>query len=238
MIKIVFLHGLVGSKNNFEYLEKEFPKYQTLSFDLLGFGNETKPDIDYSLGDFIKFLESKLNLSEENDTQYVLVGHSLGSLLAKELTKKYPHKIKKVFLIAYPFLDKDKVLGNRSFFDESYVGGELWTKMICEIRIIFKYLFLPIIFLFKYKYRKSYLDYFKHTYQSAFGTLHNTILKDKKEDLFNISDKIVFINGEKDKSVDLEFAKKFKHYVIKSMGHLFFNYERDIVKIIKLNLDY
>lgn len=237
MLKIVFLHGLTGSKNNFEYLEKEFPDYQTLSLDLLGFGNETKPNIDYNLTDFIKFLDAKLNLSEENNTQYVLIGHSFGSLLAKELIKKYPHKIRRAFLIAYPFNEKDKVLRNRSFFDELYARGMWWTKVICEMRIIFKYLFLPFIFLFRYKYRKSYLDYFKHTYQSAFGTLHNTILKDKKDDLFNISDKIVFINGQKDKSTDLEFAKKFKHYVLKSMGHLFFNHERDIAKIIKLNLD-
>lgn len=233
MIKIVFLHSLVGSKNSFEYLEKEFQDYQTISFDLIGFGNETKPKINYTLDDFMKFLDLKLQLSKEKNIQYVLVGHSLGALLAKEIAKKYPHKIIKIFLLGYPFLDNDKVLLNQMYLAKLYVKGNLWTRAMCEMRMIFKALFLPFIFLFRYKYRKSYLDYFNHTYQSVFGTIHNTILKDNKKDLFKLADKIVIINGQKDKSADLKFAKKFKHYIIKSMGHVFFNYESDIAKIIK-----
>jgi len=175
----------------------------------------------------------KLQLSQDNDVQYVLVGHSLGALLAKEVVKKYPQKITKVFLLGYPFLDKDRLFGNRGFFDKFYVNGTWWTKVMCEMRTIFKILFLPFIFLFGYKYRKSYLGYFKHTYQSAYGTIHNTILKDNKEDLFKLSDEIVFINGKKDRSADLEFAKKFKQYLIESMGHFIFNHESEIAKIIK-----
>jgi pimeloyl-ACP methyl ester carboxylesterase len=236
MIKIVFLHGLVGSKSNFEYLEGEFPDYQTVSFDLIGFGDEAKPKIDYALDDFMQFLEQKLQLSKDDGTQYILVGHSLGALLAKEAAKRYPHKIIKIFLLGYPFLDRDKVLGNRWYFDGAYVEGAWWAKAMCEMRAIFKALFLPFIFLFKYKYRKSYLGYFEHTYQSAFGTIHNTILKDDKEDLFQLSDKVVFINGENDRSADLAFAKKFKQYLIPSMGHTFFNHEREIAKIIKAQI--
>src|SRR3989338_8495283 len=97
-IKIVFLHGLAGSWRNFEYLKKEFPDYQTISFDLIGFGREAKPKIDYTVDDFMEFLDKKLRLSEDNNLQYVLVGHSLGALLAKEVAKKYPNKVTKIFL--------------------------------------------------------------------------------------------------------------------------------------------
>ena len=62
IMKIVFLHALVGSKNNFEYMEKEFSGYQTMSFDLIGFGKEVKPNINYALDDFMKFLDLKLQL--------------------------------------------------------------------------------------------------------------------------------------------------------------------------------
>lgn len=234
---IVFLHGLVGSKNYFQYLKKEFPDYQTISFDIIGFGDEIKPKINYDLDDFMKFLELKLQLSQDNYVQYILVGHSLGALLAKEVAKKYPQKIIKIFLLGYPFLDKDKLFRNRGVFDEFYVNGTWWTKVMCEMRILFKFIFLPFIFLFGYKYRKTYLGYFKHTYQSAYGTIHNTILKDNKEDLFKLSDKIVFINGQKDRNADLEFAKKFKQHLIESMGHLFFNHESEIAKIIKDEID-
>jgi pimeloyl-ACP methyl ester carboxylesterase len=230
---IVFLHGLVGSKNNFEYFEKEFPDYQTISFDFIGFGREIKPKINYTLDVYMEFLDKKLQLSKNNNMRYILVGHSLGALLAKEMAKKYPDKIIEIFLMGYPFLEKNKVLGNRRFFDGRYVEGVWWTKIMCETRIIWKILSSPFIFLFGYKYHKSYLDYFNHTYQSAYGTIHNVILNDNKEDLFKISHKIVFINGQKDGSADLEFTKKFKHYFIESMGHSFFNYENEIAKIIK-----
>lgn len=236
MKNIVFLHGLVGSKNNFKYLEKEFPNYNTISFDLIGFGNEVKPKIDYNLDDFMKFLDTKLGLSDNSDIRYILVGHSFGALLSKEIAKKYPHKVIKMFLLGYPFLDNDRALSNQQYFNKHYARGVFWTKIMCKMRVVFQILFSPFIFLFRYKYRESYLDYFKHTYQSAYGTLSNTILKDGKDDISELASKIVFINGEKEKSADLDFVKKFKHYTIKSMGHIFFNYESEIAKIIKDNL--
>jgi len=236
MKTIIFLHGLVGSKNNFEYLKKEFSDYQIVAFDLIGFGRESKPKINYDLNDYMEFLDKKLQLSQANNTECVLIGHSLGALLAKELAYKYPQKITKIFLIGYPFKEKAKALGARRYFDGQYVEGVWWTKIMCETRIIWKILSWPFIFLFGYKYRKSYLGYFDHTYQSAYGTIHNTILKDSKEDLFQLSDKIVFINGQNDGGADLEFTKKFKHYVIEYMGHTFFNHENEIAKIIKAEI--
>ena len=233
MTKIVFLHGLVGSKNNFEYLKKEFVDYSTISFDLIGFGGEAKPKIDYALNDFMKFLDEKLKLSEGNDTQYVLVGHSLGALLAKEIAIRYPNKVQKLFLMGYPFLEGKDVLVGRGRFDGLYVEGAWWTKLLCEMRSIFRILVTPFVFLFGYKYRKSWLDYFRHTYQSAYGTTHNTVLKDNKENLYQLTDKIVFINGMKDAGADLKFASKFKQYIIESMGHRFFGFESEVAKIIK-----
>lgn len=240
MTTIVFLHGLAGSKRNFEYLEKEFADYQTASFDLIGFGNEAKPKINYSLDDFMEFLDKKLQLSKDKNVRYILVGHSLGALLAKEAAKKYPHKIVKIFLLGYPFLDKDKALGNRrrfvGFYGFYYVEGAWWARIICKMRIFWLILSLPFVFLCRFKYRKSYIDYSKHTYQSAFGTIRNTLLRDSKEDLYEVSNKIVFINGNKDGTADLEFAKKFKQYLIESMGHDFFNHENEIARIIKAEI--
>lgn len=234
---IVFLHGLTGSKHYFEYLKKEFSDYQTISFDLIGFGDEAKPKISYDIDDFMQFLDLKLQLFKDDGVRYILVGHSLGALLAKEAAKRYPHKIEQIFLLGYPFLGKDKLFGNMKVFDEFYVNGAWWTKVMCEMRTLFKVLFLPVIFLFRYKYRKTYLGYFKHTYQSVYGTIHNVILKDNKEDLFKLPAKIIFINGQKDKTADLKFAGHFKQYLIESMGHLFFNHESEIAKIIKNEID-
>ena len=232
--KIVFIHGLLGSKHNFDYLRNEFSEYETISFDLIGFGGEAKPEIDYTLEVFLEFVENKLEF--ERGEEYILVGHSLGAQIAKELAKKYPSKVKKIFLLGYPFLDKGEEAKNRKCFGCSYIRGSWWTRILCETRTLWKILFFPFIFLFKYKYRKSYIDYFRHTYASAYGTIHNTILKDKKEDLLDMLHKIVIINGDGDRSADLEFAKQFKHYVIDSMNHIFFEHEKEVAKIIKDNI--
>lgn len=236
MIQIVLLHGLVGSKRNFEYLKKELGGYSVRDLDLIGFGAEVKPNISYNLKDFISFLEKKLDLSKENDMQYVLVGHSLGALLSKELAKKYPHKVKKIFLLGYPFLGKKQVLNKRGFFDRFYAEGAWWTRVLCEMRLLFKLMLLPFIYLFGYKYRASWIDYFNHTYQSAYGTISNTILNDSTDDLYALKDKIVFINGENDGGSDIGFAETYKQYIIPHMGHRFFNFEKEIGTIIKSEL--
>ncbi|NOZ10188.1 MAG: alpha/beta hydrolase [Gammaproteobacteria bacterium] len=236
MNKIIFLHGLLGSKNNFKFLEKDFFGYDTSSFDLIGFGGERKPDIRYDVNDFLIFLEHKLNLSEDSNDQFILIGHSLGALLAKELTIKYPNRVMKAFLISYPFLKKDEVLQSRNYFDIKYAQGAWWTRILCRSEILYQWLFYPFIFLFRYKHRQSYIDFFKHTYQSAYGTIKNTILEDRKENLHAISKKIILINGEHDHSVDLEYSKCFNNCIITGMGHNFFGYESKIADVIKSNM--
>ena len=234
--KLIFIHGLLGSRNNFAFLEKEFSNYNTTSIDLIGFGKERKPKLKYELKDFLDFLEQKLDLSGNKEKQYILIGHSLGSLLAKELTIRHPDRIINSFLISYPFLEKGNALLGRSFFDRKYAEGVWWTKILCQTEILYKWLFFPFIFIFRYKYRKSYMDAFNHTYHSAYGTIRNTILVDKKERLSEVSDKVFLINGERDPSVDMTFAREFNNYIIKGMGHAFFGHEKRLANIIKSNI--
>ena len=236
MNKIIFIHGLLGSKNNFEHLEKEFSDYITASVELVGFGGENKPKIKYDLNDFLDSLERKLNLNKNADVKLILIGHSMGALLAKELAIKHPKRILKVFLISYPFFDKDVILKKYNYFDRKYAEGAWWTKLLCQTEIIYKWIFYPYFYLFKYKHRRSYIDFFKHTYHSAHGAIKNTIFEDNKEKLHAIADKIVLINGEKDHSVDFAFSKYFENYIIDGMGHVFFGYEREISGIVKQNI--
>ena len=236
MKKIIFIHGLLGSKNNFTYLEQEFSDYLTESVELIGFGREKKPGIEYNVSDFMKSLEQKLGLHEGNESQLILVGHSMGALLAKELAIKYSDKVVKSFLISYPFYDKEKVLETYGYFDRKYAEGVWWTKLLCQTEVIYKWLFYPYFYIFKYKYRHSYMDFFRHTYRSAHGSINNTVFKDKKENLHAIAEKVIFINGKKDHSVDFLFLDGFNNYTIARMGHVFFGHEKKIADIIKSHL--
>jgi len=234
--RIVFLHGLLGSKNQFEYLEKELRDFDTSSFDIVGFGSAHKPSLDYDVRDFLAFLERKLNLSEDPGNRYFLVGHSLGALLAKELTIKYQSRIIKCFLISYPFLEGDKALQAYGYFDRKYAQGTWWTRFLCQTEFLYKWIFYPFIFIFRYKYRKSYMDFFKHSYRSAYGAINNTIFADRKENLDSIYDKVILINGERDRAIDLIYARRFSNHTIPGMGHNFFGYESKLAEIIRSNI--
>jgi pimeloyl-ACP methyl ester carboxylesterase len=234
--KIIFLHGLLGSRNNFEYLEQKLSGYDTSAIDLIGFGNERKPKLRYELHDFLSFLERRLGLADDNATQYVLVGHSLGALLAKELTIRYPERVIKAFLISYPFFEKEQALQGHGCFDRKYAEGAWWPRWLCQTEKYYQWLFYPLIFLFRYKHRKSYIDFFKHTYRSAYGAIRNTIFNDDRENLSAIANKIILINGDEDRSVDLEFAKRFDTYFVAGMGHRFFGHEGEVAEVIKASL--
>ena len=149
---------------------------------------------------------------------------------------KHPNKVIKSFLISYPFHDKEKVLQRYNYFDRKYAEGIWWTKILCQTEIFYKWLFYPYFFLFKYKYRRSYMDFFKHTYQSAHGAIKNTIFEDDKENLYAIAEKVILINGEKDSSVDFLFVNSFNNVTIARMGHIFFGYEKKIADVIKSNI--
>lgn len=236
MDKIIFIHGLLGSKHNFEFLTKEFSAYDTVAIDLIGFGEESKPGIKYDINDFVDSLECKLKLKEEADGRLILVGHSMGALLAKELVIKYPDRISRAFLISYPFHDGEEVLHRYGYFDRKYAEGAWWTKILCQTEFLYQWIFYPYFYLFRYKHRRSYMDFFKHTYHSAHSAIKNTILMDNREKLSSIADKLVLIGGENDHAVDFAFSRQFNNYVIQGMGHIFFGYEKEIAGVIKENL--
>ena len=229
MKTIVFIHGAGGGKSNFTKLENELSKdFKTISFDLIGYGKEIKPRIEYNLNDFIKFVESKVNLKKGN---YILVGHSMGGAIAKELALKYKKTIKKLFLIGYPLKDKDKLLKTK--FQVMYMQGSKISKVLCHTKHLWKYFIWPVYFIFDKRNINSFWDYFNHTYHSLSSSVNNTIYKDNKENIKELKNKVVIIFGEKDSFLDKDLAVKFKHYKIKNLGHLFFGKEKEIVEIIR-----
>jgi pimeloyl-ACP methyl ester carboxylesterase len=100
---IIMLHGIATSSASWQhlvpYLKQDF---RCITIDLLGFGNSPKPDwYSYTPDEHAKNIHytiSKLNLREP----YLLVGHSMGSLLALHYANKYPQKIKQLFLLSPP----------------------------------------------------------------------------------------------------------------------------------------
>ena len=224
MRTILFLHGSAGSKNNFKYLRKELSELESITFDLIGFGDEKKPKIKYDVKKFLDDINSKL---KGKKVDYI-VGHSLGAILAKEYALK--NKVKNLFLINYP-IDKEKILNSK--FNKMFSEEKLFAKILCWTKNVWKYSLYPFAFIFYNKYFDSFKDYFKHSNHSETSTLNNVILKDNIETLNKIKNKVIMIYGSQDIFIDENKIKRYKRYKIKKMKHSFFYHEKEIAKIIQ-----
>ena len=226
---LVFIHGSAASKRNFRTLIRNLPEYNCLAFDLIGFGAEKKPKIEYNLEVYLNFIQNKLDLQKK----YVLIGHSMGGILSKEFALRHPRTAEKVLIINYPF-NQEKIKHN--WLNQMFIK-ETWTaRAMCNSKVLWKFLALPIGLIFFTKYLDSFWDYFKHSFHSESGTLKSVILKDDHNNLKKLKNKLILISGGRDPFLITDICSKYKNYLIKDMGHLFFGFEEKIAKIIKREL--
>lgn len=79
---------------NIQTLASEF---HVVALDLPGFGGSDKPDIDYSLDDFIIYLDAFM--AAKGIDKAMLVGHGLGGEIAITYTLEHPEKVEKLVLV-------------------------------------------------------------------------------------------------------------------------------------------
>ncbi len=100
-IPLVFIHGWLGSSLEWCYQLCNFNyKNHILLLDLPGYGKSDKPNIDYSIEFFTKQVIDFLKLLGYNEI--ILIGHSLGGLIAQNITINNPKLVKKLILISSP----------------------------------------------------------------------------------------------------------------------------------------
>ncbi len=232
MTKIIFIHGITGSKNNFLYLHKHF--HDSESFDLIGFGDAAKPnDLAYDRDTYLTFLETKIK------EKAILVGHSMGSILAKDFAIIHPELVEQLFLISYPIQKNGKALEEiiiKDPFTRALLGEGRVNRIATRFDNLTRFISIPATYLFWHKYYLTVRDYYKHTSISLARTVHNTILKDDYTTLYQVQNKAILIVGARDRNVDQTLLKDFRNFVIPGMKHYFFGYEDQITQIIKENL--
>ena len=111
---LVLVHGLGLNREMWQYQIRYFrDKYRVLSYDLYGHGQSRNANRDPSLDIFtqqLKFLLEALNLSK-----VVLIGFSLGGMIARHFTQTYPDKIRSLVILNSPH--KREALAQRTVFD-------------------------------------------------------------------------------------------------------------------------
>lgn len=105
---VLFIHGLGNTGSAWNDVIKELPDDLTIiSIDLLGFGKSPRPSwATYSTKTQAKSVIATL-IRLRLHAPVIIVGHSLGSLVAVEIAKRYPLVVRSLILCSPPFYKMD-----------------------------------------------------------------------------------------------------------------------------------
>ena len=100
---VILLHGLASSSRNWEEIVPLLsPRYRCITIDLLGFGQSPKPEgAEYSIEQHVGSLHRTIRHLKIREP-YILVGHSLGSLLACRYARQYPKEVSRLMMLSPP----------------------------------------------------------------------------------------------------------------------------------------
>lgn len=99
---VVLLHGIASSSVTFEYVVPLIQdRHRAVSIDLLGFGESPAPeDATYTVEEHVAALHRTLR--QLGLRSFVLVGHSMGSLIAARYAAMYPKAVTRLVLVSPP----------------------------------------------------------------------------------------------------------------------------------------
>ncbi len=100
---IVFVHGIQGSPQQFDFMIKALNKAYSIENLLLpGHGQTVKAFRRSSMLQWQQFLDGEVRKLQEDYKNIILVGHSMGCLLAVQSAISCPQRIRGLFLLAMP----------------------------------------------------------------------------------------------------------------------------------------
>jgi pimeloyl-ACP methyl ester carboxylesterase len=87
---LVFIHGWTCNADFWKDSYNAFPDYRVIALDLPGHGQSDKPRVSYSMDYFARSVDAVLK--DAHVRRAVLVGHSMGTPIAREFYRRYPAK--------------------------------------------------------------------------------------------------------------------------------------------------
>lgn len=193
---VVLLHGLGRSADVWNYVVSDLKPFgvRITAFDLLGFGESPKPDwINYDADDHANAVIASLQKLKSTDP-VVLVGHSMGCLVAMRVARLRPDLVRHLVLYEMPLHDglpekrRYKVL-NQLFFR--------FYKRIISLQPNFQQEDMKLAERLSRKFVG--VDVTPETWQPLVRSLENTIMKQTAaDDIKNISAPMDVIYGSFD----------------------------------------
>lgn len=207
---ILFIHGLGNTGDAWKDVIDKLPRdVRVISIDLLGFGDSPAPTwaIYNAKTQARSVLATYLKLRIR--TPIYVVGHSLGALVAIELSKRYPLLIKGLVLCSPPLYSdqKTKLPRNETVLIRMYQTAQNHPETFLRLSALgAKYGLVNDSF----SVTKDNVD----TYMATLGTM--IINQTSLEDAYDIKVPTVILNGKLD---PLVVSKNYKR-LAKSNGHI------------------
>ena len=110
---VVLLHGIASSALTFVRVVPLLrDRYRCISLELLGFGESpAPPEATYTIEEHVASIRATID-SLRLDAPFILVGHSLGSLLAARYTATNPSRVARLVLVSPPVYLSPTELGD------------------------------------------------------------------------------------------------------------------------------
>lgn len=178
---IVFLHGLGASGRYWygvvEHLEGNGRQLQLV--DLLGFGRSPWPDLAYTVDDHLAVLDDWRAVAGLQETPLVLVGHSLGALLALAWAGR-TSLVGGAVLIALPVyrdpVEAQRRLARLSLLHRLTLSNRPLVRATCAVMCQFRPLWRALVPLVVRRFPPPVArDGVLHTWRSLSGTLEHCI---------------------------------------------------------------
>jgi pimeloyl-ACP methyl ester carboxylesterase len=176
---VVLLHGLTGTHEYFAPLAIRLSQTnRVIAPDLLGFGRSPWPDISYTVDEHLAALEQVLPKEP-----FVLIGHSMGTLLALEFARRHPQRVTGLVLISPPSIQDRaalvKILKAESAVESLMELDNFWAPLVCHLHEAFGertyYVYRP--FVERALPDAVVLAATRHRWASYNSSLENVVLK-------------------------------------------------------------
>lgn len=110
---VILIHGIASSAATFErVIPRLEDRYRCISLELLGFGQSPAPEgATYTIEEHVASLRATI-ASLALRAPFILVGHSLGSLLAARYAAQYPSQVSRLVLVSPPIYLSPSEIGD------------------------------------------------------------------------------------------------------------------------------
>jgi pimeloyl-ACP methyl ester carboxylesterase len=202
---VVLLHGLTGTHEYFAPLAFRLSQTnRVIAPDLLGFGRSPWPDIAYTVDEHLTALEPVLP-----SEPFVLIGHSMGALLALEFARRHPQRLAGLVLISPPSIQDrvalGKILKAESTIESLMELDHFWAPLVCHLHEAFGaltyYVYRP--FVERALPDAVVLAATQHRWASYNGSLENVVLKSRATEMLpQVKVPMLVVVGDHDAYVD------------------------------------